>query len=82
MQKRYAPCSLVSALFTVACLLLAFVGPEEDAAITGQLAVVGAVLFAANLALSGSFSLEANVRVGSKADLRLMAGMGGKQTLT
>ena len=44
-----------SALFTIACVLFAFVGPEEDAAITSQLAVVGAVLFAANLAAQRVF---------------------------
>lgn len=44
-----------SAFFTIACVLFAFVGPEEDAAITSQLAVVGAVLFAANLAAQRVF---------------------------
>ena len=44
-----------SALFTIACVLFAFVGPEDDATITSQLAVVGAVLFAANLAAQRVF---------------------------
>ncbi len=44
-----------SALFTLACVMLAFVGPEEDTAITSQLAVGGAVLFAANLAAQRIF---------------------------